>query len=71
MSKKILILHASFGSGHVSAAEALSEAFTQFNVAEVRIEDTVALANSLVGSVVAEGYQQLAEKAPRLYGWLF
>jgi processive 1,2-diacylglycerol beta-glucosyltransferase len=71
MSKKILILHASFGSGHVSAAEALNEAFAHFNVAEVRIEDTVALANSLVGSVVSEGYQQLAEKAPRLYGWLF
>lgn len=71
MAKKILILHASFGSGHISAAEALGEAFTHFNTAEVRIEDTFALANSVVGSVVSEGYRQLAEKAPRLYGWLF
>jgi processive 1,2-diacylglycerol beta-glucosyltransferase len=71
MSKKILILYASFGSGHLSAAEALGEAFTHLKAAEIRVEDTFALASPVVGTLVSEAYRQLAEKAPRLYGWLF
>lgn len=72
MSKKILILYASsFGTGHVSAAEALNEAFNCLQVAETRCEDIFTFASSVVGSAIAESYRQLSEKAPRLYGWLF
>lgn len=70
-NKKILILHASFGSGHISAAEALAEAFACLNGTEVRVEDTFSLASPLVGTALSESYAKLAEKAPRLYGWLF
>ena len=36
---RILIMHASVGAGHVSAAQALAEAFARKQAGEVRIED--------------------------------
>ncbi len=45
---KILILHASLGSGHVSAANSVAEAFKHWGVDEVRVEDGLDYADSLV-----------------------
>jgi processive 1,2-diacylglycerol beta-glucosyltransferase len=64
---KILILYASLGSGHVSAAAALSEAFERFPGVTVQCEDALAHANPLYRSIITRTYEQLSENAPFLY----
>lgn len=64
---KILILYSSLGSGHVSAAKALTEAFRQFPEVEVQSEDALAYASSVYRSAVVQVYEQLSEKVPQLY----
>lgn len=65
--KRILILHASLGAGHLNAARALASAFQQFPEVEVQIEDTLAYANSLYRGAITQAYKQLSEKIPLLY----
>jgi len=65
--KRILILHASLGAGHLTAAKALCEAFKYFPDVEVLCEDALAYANSLYRSTVTQAYKQLSEKLPQLY----
>jgi processive 1,2-diacylglycerol beta-glucosyltransferase len=65
--KRILILHASLGAGHLNAAKALAAAFQQFHSVEVQIEDTLAYANSLYRGAITQAYKQLSEKIPLLY----
>lgn len=65
--KRILILHASLGAGHLNAAKALAAAFQQFPGVEVQIEDTLAYANSLYRGAITQAYKQLSEKIPLLY----
>lgn len=67
LMKRILILHASLGAGHLTAANALCEAFRQFPDVEVLCEDALAYANSLYRSTVTQAYKQLSEKLPQLY----
>lgn len=64
---KILILYSSLGSGHVSAAKALSAAFAKFPNIEVRIEDALQYATALYRRAVVESYEQLSERLPQLY----
>lgn len=64
---KILILYSSLGSGHVSAAKALKEAFLQFPDVEVFSEDALAHANSVYRNTITQIYEQLSEKVPLLY----
>lgn len=71
MSKRILILHASLGSGHVSAAHALGDAFTRLGVTDVIIEDTLDYASSLLRSTFNTAYQKMCERAPFLWKSLF
>jgi processive 1,2-diacylglycerol beta-glucosyltransferase len=65
--KRILILHASLGAGHLNAAKALTEAFSRFTDVEVRSEDALAYANSIYRNAVTQAYKQLSEKVPQLY----
>jgi processive 1,2-diacylglycerol beta-glucosyltransferase len=65
--KRILILHASLGAGHLNAAKALAAAFQQLPEVEVQIADTLAYANSLYRGAITQAYKQLSEKIPLLY----
>lgn len=65
--KRILILHASLGAGHLNAAKALSEALSYFPGVEVISEDALAYANSIYRNAVTQAYKQLSEKVPQLY----
>ncbi|UIE39479.1 MGDG synthase family glycosyltransferase [Leptodesmis sichuanensis] len=65
--KRILILHASLGAGHLNAAKALAAAFQQLPDVEVQIADTLAYANSLYRGAITQAYKQLSEKIPLLY----
>jgi processive 1,2-diacylglycerol beta-glucosyltransferase len=64
---RILILYASLGSGHVSAAKALYEAFKLVPNVEVQIEDAFAFANPIIRETLTKIYERLSENAPQLY----
>jgi processive 1,2-diacylglycerol beta-glucosyltransferase len=66
---RILILHASVGLGHRRAAEALGQAFTRRQAAQVWVEDTLDYGSPLFRQLYAGSYLELAEKAPALWAY--
>lgn len=64
---KVLILYSSLGSGHISAAKALEDAFLLFEDVEVCCEDALAHASPIYRRIVTEAYIQLSERMPQLY----
>jgi processive 1,2-diacylglycerol beta-glucosyltransferase len=70
--KNILILHASIGAGHTRAAKAVAAALA-LESPETRavVVDALDLARPLFKRVYGQGYLELVEKAPALFGYLF
>jgi processive 1,2-diacylglycerol beta-glucosyltransferase len=68
---RILILYASLGSGHSYAASALGKAFERYPGVEVQIEDALAYASPILRETLTRAYEQLSEKAPRLYRLIY
>jgi processive 1,2-diacylglycerol beta-glucosyltransferase len=64
---RFLILHATVGSGHRSAAQALAQAFARLPDSEVRIEDTLDYASMLFRQAYARSYLELSERVPLLW----
>lgn len=72
MFKKVLILSASAGAGHVRAAEAIERAFVQMNAAdEVRHVDVLKYTNKLFRHLYSKAYIEMVNKMPELLGWLY
>jgi processive 1,2-diacylglycerol beta-glucosyltransferase len=68
---RILIMHASVGSGHVSAARALAEAFERKQAGEVRVADIFDYGSQVFRETVTQSYIQLSGKAPLLWKMLY
>jgi processive 1,2-diacylglycerol beta-glucosyltransferase len=69
---RILIATVTAGGGHVAAAAALEEAWRALRPADhVERLDLIRLFSPLHRKVYAEGYVQLVERAPELWGLLF
>jgi processive 1,2-diacylglycerol beta-glucosyltransferase len=69
---RIAILHATAGSGHRSAAQALARAMAeQAPDALVREVDTLVFASRFYRSTYAQSYNAMAHRAPRLWGALY
>lgn len=69
---RIAILHATAGSGHKRAAEALASAImTQSPGATVREVDTLVFASRLYRDTYAASYNAMAARAPKLWGVLY
>ena len=69
---RIAILHATAGSGHKSAAQALAGAMaTRCPGAVVREVDTLVFASRLYRTTYAASYNAMAARAPRLWGALY
>ncbi len=64
---RILILYASLGSGHISAANALSEAFSHYPNVEILCEDALAHASGIYRNAVVQAYKESSEKFPLFY----
>ncbi|MGB7414301.1 MAG: glycosyltransferase, partial [Thermosynechococcaceae cyanobacterium] len=64
---RILVLYASLGSGHISAARALCDAFSRIPNLEVHCEDALAHASSIYRGLIVRTYEQLSENMPILY----
>jgi processive 1,2-diacylglycerol beta-glucosyltransferase len=69
---RIAILHATAGSGHKRAAQALAAAFTKRSPGiVVREVDTLVYASRLYRGTYAASYNAMAARAPRLWGALY
>src|SRR5262245_50566791 len=64
---RVLILHASVGTGHRRAALGLADAFTRKQAAEVRVEDTLDYGSPLFRQAYSRSYLDLSERAPMLW----
>jgi processive 1,2-diacylglycerol beta-glucosyltransferase len=69
---RIAILHATAGSGHKRAAQALAGAIASLSPgATVREVDTLVFASRLYRGTYAASYNAMAARAPRLWGVLY
>ncbi|PDW01664.1 MGDG synthase family glycosyltransferase [Candidatus Viridilinea mediisalina] len=68
---RVLLLHASVGSGHKRAAEALATAFTLRQPGEVRVEDVLDHTSRLFREAYARSYLELTDRAPLLWGYFY
>lgn len=72
MFNRILILSASVGNGHVSAAEALKKAFEIKGLAaDVRHEDVLKFTNPLFRRLYSRAYIDLVNHMPEVLGWMY
>lgn len=72
MFKKVLILSASVGAGHLRAAEALEKAFKQLNLAEeVKNIDVLNYTNPLFRRLYSKAYLDMVNNMPEVLGWLY
>jgi processive 1,2-diacylglycerol beta-glucosyltransferase len=70
--KKVLVLSASAGAGHVRAAQALERAFIDLDAAEeVRHIDALDYTNKLFRNLYTKAYLDLVNTTPDLFGWLY
>lgn len=72
MYKRILILSASVGNGHVTAAESLKKAFEIKGLAaDVRHEDVLKFTNPLFRRLYSRAYIDLVNHLPEVLGWMY
>jgi len=72
MPKKILILSASAGAGHVRAAQALEKAFAEAGGGEqVRHVDILEYTNPLFRRMYSKAYIDMVNTMPEVLGWLY
>ncbi len=72
MFKKVLLLSASSGAGHVRAAQALEQALLDAGAAsEVRHVDTLEYTTKVFRNLYSKAYINTVNKAPELLGWLY
>jgi processive 1,2-diacylglycerol beta-glucosyltransferase len=72
MLKKVLLLSASAGAGHVRAAQAVEKAFARFGrVNEVRHLDVLHYTNKVFRHLYSKAYIDLVNKMPEVPGWMY
>lgn len=72
MFKKVLILSAAVGAGHLRAAEALEKAFNQSNTAEeVKNIDVLNYTNPLFRRLYGKAYLDMVNTMPEVLGWMY
>ncbi len=72
MSKKVLILSASAGAGHLRAAEAIERAFAQMRAGhQVQNFDTLQMTNPLFRRLYSRAYIEMVNRMPEVLGWLY
>ena len=72
MARKVLILSASAGAGHVRAAQALERAFqVRKDVDEVRHVDALEYTNKVFRTLYSKAYIEMVDRAPDVLGWLY
>lgn len=69
---KILVFYASFGAGHIRAAEALARAVAEYEPAvEIDDEDFLDLYNKALNRFIKNTYIRLIKRAPKIWGTFY
>ena len=70
--KKVIVFYASYGGGHLSAARSIKE-HIEANYPDVDAEliDCMAYINKLINKVTTTAYNEMAKKAPKIWGKLY
>lgn len=72
MAKKVLIVYATGGMGHVMAAKAVQQAFTRkYPEIEVKNVDVIDFASPIYRLFFVDGYNYISSKLPGLWAWLY
>ncbi|MGI9054365.1 MAG: MGDG synthase family glycosyltransferase [Pyrinomonadaceae bacterium] len=72
MFKKVLILSAAVGAGHLRAAEALEKQFKQMNAAEEVVNiDVLDYTNPLFRRLYGKAYIEMVNTMPEVLGWMY
>ncbi len=72
MFKKVLILSASVGAGHINAANALEKEFKKQNAgAEIKNIDVLEYTNPLFRRLYGKAYLDMVNKMPEVLGWMY
>lgn len=72
MLKKVLVLSASAGAGHVRAAQAVEKAFAELGTLnEVRHLDVLHYTNKVFRHFYSKAYIDLVNKVPEVPGWMY
>lgn len=72
MFRKVLILSAAVGGGHLRAAEALEKAILQENAArEVKNIDDLNFTNPLFRRLYEKAYLEMVNSMPEVLGWMY
>ncbi len=72
MLKRVLILSASAGAGHLRAAQAIERAFAISGAAEVvHNYDTLEFTNPLFRKLYSQAYLEMVNRMPEVLGWLY
>lgn len=67
---KVIILSASTGGGHMSAANAISEYLTEKN-AETKVVDALEYISPILNKTITETYEFLAKRSPKLWKLMY
>ncbi len=67
---KVIILSASTGGGHMSAANAISEYLSEQNI-EAKVVDTLKYISPILNKTITETYEFLAKKSPKLWKFMY
>ena len=72
MFKKVLILSAAVGAGHLRAAEAVEKAFRLENAAaEIKNIDVLNYTNPLFRRLYGKAYLDMVNRMPEVLGWMY
>ncbi len=69
--KKILILYASYGGGHFSAAKSIKKYLDSNYRVETKIVDCIEYINKVLNRVTTGAYKEMAKKTPNLWGKVY
>jgi processive 1,2-diacylglycerol beta-glucosyltransferase len=68
--KKVLLLSASTGGGHNSAAKAIKDSLEKLDC-EVSVVDTLKFVSPVLDKIVSSGYEKSAKYVPKTYGAIY
>src|SRR3989338_5029151 len=70
--KKVLIVYATGGMGHVTAGKALEEVFAKYHSdIEIKNVDVISFANRTYKKIFVDGYNWISAHAPWIWGMLY
>jgi processive 1,2-diacylglycerol beta-glucosyltransferase len=70
-SPRVLILHASVGTGHKRAAQAIGAAYKHYQAEHVRIVDVLDYTSKIFRIAYAQAWIELTSHAPQIWGYFY